>query len=249
MNSNEPGLATLTQERRHERGLRIGRRLLLVLAVVAGRELASEAPEDERRDRERGQHAEPQEDQGRPPRVADRVVDPLLVALVGLGVRQLLGCDLLEPVAAHDTHAGRRRERAARIQGPELHELVRRDVQGAQVGARPVDRDVAAHPDGVPPGPDDVARTGRRRGQPTQRLVPLVAPDLEIDVDDVVVGDRQAAHPIADLEGPDLVRRAVVPHDPLGVAVAGDAERPRRARAPQLDASTGRERAAVLERR
>ena len=46
-------LAALPQQRRHERRLGVGRRLLLVLAVVAGRELASEAPEDERRDRER----------------------------------------------------------------------------------------------------------------------------------------------------------------------------------------------------
>jgi len=43
-----PGLAALAKEGRHERGLRVRRRLLLVLAVVPGRDLTAEAPEDER---------------------------------------------------------------------------------------------------------------------------------------------------------------------------------------------------------
>ena len=43
-----PGLAALPQERRHERRLGVGRRLLLVLAVVARLRLAAEEPVDER---------------------------------------------------------------------------------------------------------------------------------------------------------------------------------------------------------
>ena len=84
------GLAALPQQRRHERGLGLGRRLLLVLAVVPRLELAAEAPEDEHGDEERGDRPEREEDQRRAPRVRDRVVDPLLVALVRGGVLELL---------------------------------------------------------------------------------------------------------------------------------------------------------------
>ena len=65
----------------------------------------------------------------------DRVVDPLLVALVRLRVVELLGGDLVEPVAARDAHARRRRERAARVERAQLDELVRGDVQ-RRAGAR-----------------------------------------------------------------------------------------------------------------
>ena len=122
-------LAALPQQRRDERRLGVRRRLLLVLAVVACADLASEAPEDERRDGERGQDAERQEDERRPPGMRDRVVDPLLVALVLLRVVELLGDDLVEPVAVRDPHAGRRREGTPRVERAQLDELVRGHVR------------------------------------------------------------------------------------------------------------------------
>ena len=120
-----PRLAALPQQRGDERRLGVGGRLLLVLTVVAGADLASEAPEDERRDGERGQDAERQDDERRPPGMRDRVVDPLLVALVVLRVVELLGDDLVETVALRDLHAGRRREGTPRVERAQLDELVR----------------------------------------------------------------------------------------------------------------------------
>ena len=80
------------------------------------------------------------------------------------------------------------------------------DVERAQQRAIAVELDVAAHPDRMAPGALDA--TGRRElgGEPAEPLVPLVAPDLQIDVDDVVVGDRHPAQPVADRERPRLAR-------------------------------------------
>ena len=59
------------------------------------------------------------------------------------------------------------------------------------MAARPLDRDVSPHPDRVTPRANDVPGAAHRRGQPAEALLPLVAPDLEVDVDDVVVADRE----------------------------------------------------------
>ena len=187
-----PGFPTLTKERGDERRLGLGRRLLLVLPVVPGLELPAEAPEDEARDGERRQDAEREQDQRRPPGMPDRVVDALLVALVRCRVVELLGDDLLKPGPVGDAHPTGRGEGAAREQRAELDELVCRDVERPQVRARPVERHVTAHPDRVTPGPDDVSGAGRRRREPAERGIPLIAPHLEVHVDDVVVGHREA---------------------------------------------------------
>ena len=123
------------------------------------------------------------------------VVDPLVVALVAVGVGVLLLRRSRRAPFPRSTRIPAVEENAERaIERPQLDELVRRDVDRAQGRAR--------------------ARRARRRHAPTracpsarrifpgavsiadeaiERLVPLVAPDLEVDVDDVVVGDREAA--------------------------------------------------------
>ena len=80
----------------------------------------------------------------------------------------------------------------------------------------PVELDVAAHPDRVAPDAEDgpgaavIVAVSRSR-----RPFHSDAPDLEVDVDDVVVGDRDAREPVADRERADLAGRLEVPDDAL----------------------------------
>ncbi len=240
-------LASLPQEGRHERRLGVGGRLLLVLAVIARLELAPEEPEHECRDQEGRKRPDRKQEQRRSPRARDRIVDALLVALVVAGVGELLARDLLEPGAVLEPHARRRGERLPRVERPELHELPGRDVECAQKRFGPLQRDIAPHPDGMAPGADDVARAAHRRSEPAQALLPLVAPDLEVDVDDVVVADREAREPVVDDERPllDAVRREA-PDDPRPPAEVLDAEGARRAARLELRRRAGLERAAAL---
>ena len=122
------GRLLLAQQRRHERRLGVGRRLLLVLAVVARLSLPPVDEPDERHQRCRG--AEPQEQQveERSADVALGVVDSVAVVLVRALRADLLGDDLLEPVALPNLCAGGRREHAPREDDAELDELVRRDL-------------------------------------------------------------------------------------------------------------------------
>ena len=92
--------------------------------------------------------------------------------------------------------------------------------------------------------PDAVVRAARRprehhrRGQPAERLLPLVAPDLQVHVDDVVVGDGQAVERVADRERPRQDGR-VVPDDPEPAVDVGRAERVRRALGAELRRRAG----------
>src|SRR5262245_5643513 len=70
------GCATLAEERRDERRLGVGRRLLLVLAVVSRLALAPEEPEDEGDHDQRGEERERREHPECAQRVRDPVVDP-----------------------------------------------------------------------------------------------------------------------------------------------------------------------------
>ena len=102
-----------------------------------------------------------------------------------------------------------------------------------------VERHVAAHADRMAPGADDVARRDQRRGELAEPDLPFVAPDLDVHVDDVVVGRRHPAQPVVDPEAPRLRLRSVVPHDSHALVRPGRAERPGLARAAELRARAG----------
>ena len=132
-----------------------------------------------------------------------RVLDPVVVALERGRVGGLLGHDLLEPLTRDDPHPGGRGEGRSRDHGAQLDELPRRDVQRAQDGLRPRDLHVAADVDGMAPRAEDPAGRRLGRGEAAERLLPFGAPDLEIHVDDVVVGDRDAREAVVDPERPE----------------------------------------------
>ena len=83
---------------------------------------------------------------------------------------------------------------------------------------------VAPDPDRLPPALEDPARRVLRRDEAGERLVPLVAPDLEVHVHDVVVRDGDATERVRDRERPRLVRRVEVPDDAHAVVRALEAE-------------------------
>jgi hypothetical protein len=65
----------------------------------------------------------------------------------------------------------------------------------------------------------------------------VVAPNPQVHVDDVVVGDGEAAESIGDVEGSGLVGRGVVPDDANRVVDLRDAERAGGVVAPELRVS------------
>jgi hypothetical protein len=92
----------------------------------------------------------------------------------------------------------------------------------------------------VPPGALDVAGRDQRRRELAEPDLPLVAPDLQVDVDDVVVGDREPAEAVVDAEPPRLVRRLVVPDDPDPLVSARRPERAGTPGAAELGAGSAR---------
>ena len=153
-------------------------------------------------------------------------VDPVAIGLVALGVGALLLDDPIERVPSLDPHARGRGERRSRDEGSELDELLGRDVYRSQRRARSHELDVAAHPHGLPPRAEDLPRRRLDADEAGERLLPLIAPDLQVDVDDVVVRDRHPAERVRDGERARLVAGVEVPDDPRRVAAPLDAERP-----------------------
>src|SRR5439155_25313675 len=107
-------LGLLAEERRHERRLGVGRRLLLVLAVVAAPALAPVDRPDDRHEDERRANSEQEQVEERAADVSLRVVDLRLVARVRRDVRGLLLFDLGESTPVRGSRAGRRGEKRAR---------------------------------------------------------------------------------------------------------------------------------------
>ena len=175
--------------------------------------------------RSAGSVARREHDETRPQRMGLERVDPIVVLLVALRVRALLLDDAVECVASLDAHAARRRERRSRNQRAQLDELLGRNVDRAERRARSHDLDVASHPHRLSPGAEDLARSRLDAHEAGERLRPLVAPDLEVDVDDVVVRDRDPLQRVRDRERTRLVARVEVPDDPHRVAASLDAER------------------------
>jgi hypothetical protein len=91
----------------------------------------------------------------------------------------------------------------------------------------------------VTPGAQHLAGRDERRGELVEADLPLVAPDLEVHVDDVVVRDREPAQAVMDAEPARLVRGSVVPDDPDPVLGLRRPVGARRARALQLRAAAG----------
>ena len=218
-------LAALAQKRRDESGLRVGRRLLLVLAVVPGPPLASHEPEHGGDEEDRRDRREPEDDHAGSERVGLQRVDPVAIVLVALGVGELLLDDPVERVSALDTHPGGRRERRPRNQRAQLDELVRRDLDSAEGGTRADQLDIAANPYGLAPCAQDRPGRGLDPDEARERLRPLVAPDLEVHVHDVVVRDGDSTKPVGDRERPRLVAGIEVPDDAHRVTAPLDAER------------------------
>jgi hypothetical protein len=76
------------------------------------------------------------------------------------------------------------------------------------------------------PGADDVtAFRAHGRGQTPEPLLPLVAPDLEIDVDHVVVRDGETRDLVEDRERPRLVGGTEPPDDADPIAEVENADR------------------------
>jgi hypothetical protein len=96
------------------------------------------------------------------------------------------------------------------------------------------------------PRTDDLARRDQRRRELAEPHLPLVAPDLDVHVDHVVVRRRDAAQPVVDSESPRLRLRFVVPHDSHALVRASRAERPGPVRALELRARAGAVRGLSL---
>jgi hypothetical protein len=99
----------------------------------------------------------------------------------------------------------------------------------------------------VTPRAQHVAGRDQGGGELLEADVPLVAPHLKVDVDDVVVGDRHEAQAVADRERAPFVGRAVVPDDAVAAVDGRRPVRPRRVRAALLDTAAGAVRLPVLE--
>ena len=246
------GIRALAQERRHDGRRLVRGRLLLVLAVVAGAALASEQEPDDEHHGERRREGEGRERQHRPAEVVSRVRELLAILVVVLGTLRLLGDDLREPVAFDDAGSPRRGEQPPGEHRPHLHELAGRDVGGSQRRPRARPLDDAVHPLGS--APDAVPRA-RERDRPRQHHLraevidghgPVISPDLEVDVDDVVVGDREPAEAVGDRESADAAVCAVVPDDPHLVVALLHAEDVRLVEAPQLGVASGPVASAAL---
>ena len=190
MNSFEPTRVRWRDERGHERGFQSDGGSCSYSRSYPTSQLAPEAPVHEVDERERRDQAEQAEQQQRAREMVDRVVDPLPVFLVLVCRADLLRDDPREPVARSRTLAPAVDVRRRAGRAPQLDPLL-----GGMSSAR--SDDLAAivtsprHPYRVAPraavtGPGAVTvAVSWPSAAPTRR------PRPEVDVDDVVVGDRE----------------------------------------------------------
>ena len=174
------------------------------------------------------------------------VIDALLILLERSGVGRLLGDDLRQAVALLDLHPGRRGERVPGDHRPELDELAGGNVQCPQQHLRAEELNVAPDVDGVAPRLEHRPGRDLGRSQPVERHLPLGAPDLEVDVDDVVVGHGNAPQPVVHGERAELVGGPVVPDDAERVAHLGRSVRVGGVDAAELGAPSRPVRPAAL---
>jgi hypothetical protein len=105
-------------------------------------------------------------------------------------------------------------------------------------------RDNSAYPGRAPPDPIGRRELGcpgeiHRRRQGAEARRPMISPHAQVDVDDVVVGDREPAEAVGDREGPPLVGGRVVPDDPEPIIDSCDAEAAREAEAAEPGIGAG----------
>ena len=234
----------LAQKRRHECRLRVRGRLLLVLAVVARLPLAPADEPDEQHQRESRPLPEEEQVESCSPEVPLRVVDALAVVFVGALRPELVGDDLLQAVLVPDLRPGGRGEQAPREDHAHLDELVSRNARCLQQRAIGEARDGAPNPRRAAPDPIGGRKLRRlwelhRRRQAAERGRPVVPPDVQVDVDDIVVGDRESAEAVGDVEGPPLGVRGVVPDDPDALVDSSHAVGVRQVEATELRVGAG----------
>ncbi len=180
MNSYEPASPPWRRSVGTSAGSVSGRRLLLVLAVVAGAPLAPHEPEDGGDDEERRDGREAEHDEAGPKRMSLQRVDPLVVALVAVGVRSLLLEDAIERVAL----ARRACPPSTRRRSAGSASAARRtDGRGPRrLGASRACPTSSTSPrthTGLPHARRIFPGGRLDADEAVERLVPLVAPDLE----------------------------------------------------------------------
>ena len=241
------GLAAFAKERGHEPRRGVARRFLLVLTVVAGPALTAVEPEDDRDDDEGWSEPEREHVQQVAERVPFELLDAVVVALEGGGVRVLLRNDPPESCAAGNAQAACRREGRPADERAELDPLLRGDVECPQRDHSARELDVTPDVDRVPPGPHDAAGRGEGRRELAEALFPLVAPDVQVDVDDVVISNGESAQAVAQLERAGLVGCAVVPDDARVAVELRHSVGPGCVRTAELRAAARVVRAAAFE--
>jgi hypothetical protein len=176
-----------------------------------------------------GRERERQEDRDRPREVVERVLDLFLVALEPCGLRLLLGDDAIECLLVSDLRAPRGGEQRPGEDRPKLDELSGRDTLSAKLYVLCVRGDVT--PDGDRMAPDAIARPACGLGEEEDRrqlaelLLPFFAPDLQVDVDNVLIRDCEPTQTVPDGEGTDVRESPVVPDDPHAVGEPGHPKR------------------------
>ena len=170
-------------------------------------------------------------------RMCLQCVDAVAIGLVALRVRALLLDDAVEGVSR--ARRAFRRSTLNALRGMRVRSstncfagtLTARNVARVPTSSTsPRTHTGFPHARRIFPGAVSIP-TRRARGS-----LPLIAPDLQVDVDDVVVGDRDTAKRVRDRERACLVAGVEVPDDARGVAALLDAERPR---LPRLEARLG----------
>ena len=239
MNSCEPTVAALAQQRRDERRRELGRRFLLVLAVVVGLPLAPEISQTPSRQRARGPEASASRIRVVRPRWcsaswisrARARTLPRSAAPRRRSAARPSPCSTCAPAVEVSSERGKRTRSSTNWCAGRDRPQGRR----ASAGAPTTPRTQAGAPQTRYAGPSVAGAAARaRRVSRSSADRPLVAPDLQVHVHHVVVGDGHPAERGSAPRTSAARRGPVVPDDPHALVGGRDAERSRRAEAAEL---------------
>ena len=241
-----PDARTLRDERRHEGGVELGGRLLLVLAVVADLELAAVEAVDAVDERHR--RHEPEERSRRSVRGRLSTASSIFSRSCSASwpTRPPRATILAKPlplatrIPAVDVNAERGISARSSTHWFGGMSIARRTTMFPSILTSPRTWTGRPHARRITPGGQERRLESREPG------LPLVAPDPKVHVDDVVVGDGEPAQAVVDVERALLRLRGVVPDDPHTVRQELRAERAGCARRPELGGGAGAVRAPVL---